>query len=54
MTNKITQQLDINTDMDVQGSGIVNDTVVVLGSDRLDTWTLPAGDSAPDESKTAS
>ena len=41
-------QLTIDTSIEVQGLGVVGDTVVVIGDRKAITWDLPGGDSIPD------
>jgi len=41
-------QLTIDASMEVYGLGVIGNTVVVIGHQKVTTWSLPAGDRDPD------
>ena len=41
-------QLTINTDVEVLGMRVVEDTIVVVGDEKVVTWKLPEGNRIPD------
>ena len=41
-------QLTIDTCIGVEGLGVIGNTVVVIGDQKVITWDLPAGDCVPD------